>query len=195
MNDEAKYHEGSGEPARPPGDGASETPYGGGAGPVPPYEGQGERWRLPRGGGKSPTVAGILSFMPGLGQIYVGYYTRGFLHIAIVAAVITLLASDGVRGMEPFFGLFLAFFWLYNVIDAARRASAYNRLMATGRGGEELPDLPDELGSRTAGGILVALGVVLLGHTRFDFDLYWLEDWWPAGLILLGAYILRRGRK
>ena len=75
--------------------------------------------------------------MPGLGQIYVGYYQQGFINMAVVAITITLLSS-GARGAEPLFGLFLAFFWLYNMIDANRRAHHYNRVI-DGLGGENVP--------------------------------------------------------
>ena len=34
---------------------------------------------------KSPTLAALLSLMPGLGQVYVGYYQQGFIDIAVAA--------------------------------------------------------------------------------------------------------------
>src|SRR2546422_5166435 len=88
---------------------------------------------------KSPTLAGFLSLMPGLGQIYVGYYQRGFVHIVVVGTTIALLANDAVPELVPLLGLFLAFFWLYNVIDAGRRASLYNMALQ-GAGTMALPE-------------------------------------------------------
>jgi hypothetical protein len=132
--------------------------------------------------------------MPGLGQIYVGYYQRGFIHIIIVAAVITLLASGDMRGLEPLLGLFLAFFWLYNIIDAGRRASEYNRL-AEGGNVDALPELTDQVGGKFTGGVLVGFGLLLLAHTRLGFDFYWLEEWWPLAIVGFGAYILWRNRE
>src|SRR5580765_3468184 len=79
---------------------------------------------------KSPALAAILSMMPGLRQVYVGYYQRGFVHAAVVASLITILSSNTVERLSPLFGLFLTFFWLYNIIDAARRASLYNDALA-----------------------------------------------------------------
>jgi hypothetical protein len=142
---------------------------------------------------KSPFVASLLSLMPGLGQIYVGYYQRGFVHLAVVAALITALSSGDMRGIEPFLGLSLAFFWLYNVVDAGRRANHYN-LIAEGGSAEELPEFRDDLGGRTAGIILVALGAVLFLHTKMDFDLEWLEEWWPLGLVAFGLHLIRKNR-
>src|SRR6266540_2183744 len=75
---------------------------------------------------KSPALAAVLSMMPGLGQVYVGYYQRGFVHAAVIATLITILASGSVERLSPLFGLFMSFFWLYNIIDAARRASLYH---------------------------------------------------------------------
>ena len=130
--------------------------------------------------------------MPGLGQVYVGYYQRGFLHFFIAGATITLLEEN--VGPDALLGIFLAFFWLYNIVDAARRASFYNQYVLGGRG-EELPDMPSEFGGRTAGIVLVAIGALLLLETRFDFNMRWLEDWWPAGLILFGAKLIADNRQ
>ncbi len=142
---------------------------------------------------KSPVVAGLLSVMPGLGQVYVGYYQRGFMHIATVAVIITLLASGALGPLIPLAGLFLAFFWLYNMIDAARRAMFYNRALA---GGDQDIELPTDFGTpglrgSIAGGItMIAIGAILLANTRFEISLDWIEEWWPAALIIFGAYLV-----
>ncbi|MFO7655044.1 MAG: DUF5668 domain-containing protein [Candidatus Krumholzibacteriia bacterium] len=144
---------------------------------------------------KVPQLAAFLSLMPGLGQVYVGYYQQAFLHIATVAAIIALLASGDIPGLQPFFGLFLAFFWLFNMIDAARRASAYNRLL-DGLAPEELPEhiaLPAGGASRAWGVGLIVAGSILFLHTRFDVSLEWLQEWWPLGAVALGVYLLVKG--
>lgn len=141
---------------------------------------------------KSPLLACILSLMPGLGQVYVGYYQRGFTHILVAATLITLLASGVLGGMIPLIGLFLGFFWLYNMIDAWRRAALYNQVLAGG-GEIEMPadlELPGFRGTIAGGATLAILGFVLLLHTRFDFSLDWVEEWWPAAFILFGGYLI-----
>jgi hypothetical protein len=142
---------------------------------------------------KSPLVAAVLSLMPGLGQVYVGYYPRGFLHCIVVAGVISVLYSTtGEPAYLPLLGLFLAFFWLYNVIDAARLAALYNRVLSGGRE----PDLPEgfELpgigGSIVGGSILILAGFAVLLHTRWGVSLDWVEEWWPVFPMLFGAYLL-----
>lgn len=140
---------------------------------------------------KSPLLACILSGMPGLGQVYVGYYQRGFLHAIIMATVIFILNS-GMRGMEPLLGPLLAFFWLYNIIDAGRRAAHYNRAAA----GEEAFEMPKDFsmpgiqGSIFGGLLLIAVGAIFLSHTVWGISLAWVEDWWPLAPILFGVYLI-----
>ena len=144
---------------------------------------------------KQPLLACVLSLMPGLGQIYVGYYRRGFVHAIVVATLITLLSSNAVRGLEPMFGLFLAFFWMYNIIDAGRRAALYNYAL-DGIAGIDLPEdgaLPGMRGSIAGGLLLMALGAILLSNTLFNYSLEWLEDYWPIFPIGLGVYLVVKG--
>ena len=142
---------------------------------------------------KSPLFASFLSAMPGLGQVYVGYYQRGFIHAIVVSTLIALLAVD-IGPLTPLGALFLAFFWLYNIVDAGRRALLYNEALA-GRTGIELPEdfkTPALAGSIPGGLAIAVLGGVLLSHTRFGMSLDWLNAWWPIALILFGVYLVGR---
>lgn len=141
---------------------------------------------------KSPFLAGLLSFVPGLGQIYTGYYQRGFVHAIVIALLISLLSSNTLDALIPLAAVFLAFFWLYNVIDAARRASLYNQALA-GIGNVELPEdwkVPGFRGSILGGSLIAAFGFLLLLETAFEMRLDWLEDWWPVGIIAFGLYLV-----
>jgi len=143
---------------------------------------------------KSPALACILSAMPGLGQIYVGYYQRGFVHAIVVATLITILASPphGAYSLIPLFSLFLAFFWLYNIIDAGRRATLYNQALA---GAEDIAPpadlkMPGMRGSFLGGLLLIVVGAILLSNTRFNVPLDWVEEWWPLVPLGFGVYLL-----
>jgi hypothetical protein len=145
---------------------------------------------------KSPMLACLLSLMPGVGQIYVGYYKLGFIHNLIFGATIALLT--GVRGpnpLLPILGIFLAFFFVYNVVDAGRRANLYN-LALDGMEGIEMPSmsmtLPSFGGSIGGGVALIIVGVILLANTRFGISLEWIEEWWPLAPIGVGAYLLAK---
>ena len=181
-------------PQMPPQPGPADVDPG--LGPVPPT------WRKnvygygddPRR--KSPALGAILSFMPGLGQVYVGYYQQGFTNIVVVATVIALIANARHGGLLdtllPFLGLFLAFFWLYNIVDAFRRAAFYNNALS-GVGAVELPEdlkLPTGRASLAGGVALIALGLLLFANTALGMSLDWLEQWWPMGLVLIGAYLV-----
>jgi hypothetical protein len=90
--------------------------------------------------------------------------------------------------------MFTAFFWLYNIIDAARLASLYNRALAGGRE-PALPEgfaLPGMGGSILGGSILVAAGFVVLLHTRWGVRLDWVGEWWPVFPMLFGVYLVVR---
>jgi len=166
--------------------------------PEPPAGREGRGYATPHMAGlrdprtKSPALAAVLSLMPGLGQVYVGYYPRGFVHIIVVAGIISILASSHEATFAPLLGMFMVFFWLYNVIDAARLAFLYNQAMAGGRE----PDLPEGFklpgmgGSIVGGSILIAAGFAVLLHTRWDVRLDWVEEWWPLFPMLFGAYLV-----
>ena len=141
---------------------------------------------------KSPAFACVLSAMPGLGQVYVGYYSRGFVHAITVASLIAVLNSKTVVSLEPLLGTFLAFFWLYNIIDAGRRAALYNYALA-GMANVELPQDFTKVGiggSILGGAVLVVLGAILLSKTLFGVSLDWVADWWPVAPILFGIYLI-----
>ncbi len=146
---------------------------------------------------KSPFLASVLSAMPGVGQVYVGYYQRGFIHAIVFAVCVSILASDSTGPLTPLFAIFMAFFWLYNVVDAGRRAALYNYALEGGTAME----LPDDFqfaglrGSVVGGAALVVVGSVLLANTRFGMSLEWIEYWWPAAIIGFGAYLVYRAVK
>jgi len=178
--------------APPPPPGAAAGPYPGE--PYPHNHWHRRRREIFDPRRKSAGLACVLSFMPGLGQVYIGNYQRGFVHLIVVACTISLLAEGYVfRPLEPLLILFLIFFWLYNIVDAGRRAAFYNRAI---EGGEEI-ELPRDLpvlgtsGTLFAGIGLLAVGVILLLH-NLDFALEWLEDWWPVAPIALGLYLIAK---
>lgn len=143
---------------------------------------------------KSPFLAGALSLFPGLGQIYLGLYVRGFVHAIVIATVITSLATGELDELTPLFGFLLPFLWLYNVIDAARTAVLYNQALS----GLESAAMPSDLrlpqfGGSIGGGVaLVVIGAILLAHTRFGMRLDWLAEWWPVAPIALGIWLVFR---
>jgi hypothetical protein len=177
-------------PVTPSSPAAETTPRGG----VPPQTLTRERFQPFDPRRKSPILASILSFMPGLGQIYVGYYRLGFIHILVVGSCVALLNEMTGDGPAPMLGFFLAFFWMYNIIDAGRRAALYNLAL---EGGQAI-DLPGAVpepkmgGALFAGLLLIIAGIIFLTNTLFGLSLDWIEQWWPIAPIGIGIYLVVR---
>jgi hypothetical protein len=142
---------------------------------------------------KSPVLAIVMSLLPGLGQIYIGYYQQGFINIVVIASLITALAYGGISAdIKPFLAIFMVFYWFYNMVDAYRKAIFYNQVLA-GLGTLEMPEgeqLPGSRGSLFAGVVMILAGAIALSYTVFGIPMDWLNRWWPMALILLGAFLL-----
>jgi len=143
---------------------------------------------------KSPALATFLSVVPGLGQVYTGYYRQGFINILVVGSLIAILSGpeENMQGLMPLLVFFLVFFWLFNLVDSYRRASFYNQALS-GIAVAELPQdfrLPEKHGSLLMGSLLILAGLVISSHTIFGYSLEWLQRWWPAALILVGGYLV-----
>jgi hypothetical protein len=140
---------------------------------------------------KSPVLATLMSLVPGLGQIYIGYYQQGFLNIVVIAGLISLLAYYGINPyFKTFLALFMVFYWLYNVVDAYRKSTLYNQTLAGSGEALDGDQLPGMRGSLAGGLLMIVAGMIALSNTLFDLPLEWIERWWPAALILLGVYLL-----
>jgi TM2 domain-containing membrane protein YozV len=88
--------------------------------------------------GGSPGLAALLSFIPGVGQMYNEQYAKGLIFVLVFAALIQITNHVGI------FGILIAGFYIYQIIDAYKTAEAR-------RFGQPLPDpfgLNDMLGGR-----------------------------------------------
>ena len=85
--------------------------------------------------GPNPTVAGILAgFFPfGVGAVYCGQYAKGLAHLLIFTGMIWGQATTDSPGVHVALGLGIAFFYVYQIIDAVRTARAVQT-------GQPIPD-------------------------------------------------------
>jgi hypothetical protein len=152
---------------------------------------------------KSVMWAVILSAMPGLGHVYVGYYREAFRNISVVCLLVLLLSTNALHRIEPPFVMFLIFFILFTIVDAGRRASLYNQALSlynqalAGLRPMDLPeDAPQGLSPLTAGGslaggvVLVVLRLIFFTNTMFGWSLQWVGSWWPLGFVAAGAWLI-----
>jgi hypothetical protein len=152
-------------------------------------------------GGPNPTVAGILAgFFPfGVGAVYTGQYAKGLAHLAVFVLLIAG-ANSADSGHSDALGIIcgfgIAFFVVYQIIDAVRSAKAIQMaqpvpdpfgLAATFGGGAKIETSKVPMGAI----VLILLGVLFLLHT-LGLTEFGLDRFWPVLLIVLGAWMFAR---
>ena len=153
--------------------------------------------------GPNPGLAAVLAaFFPfGVGAVYCGQYAKGLAHMLIFAFLVWGASTEAAP--EPIFGLAIAFFYVYQLIDAYRTAKAVQL-------GQPPPDpfgLGRALGTGQAGTgqmaktsnvpvgalILIGLGVIFLLGNLGIFEFGSMHRYLiPLALIGLGAFLLLR---
>jgi hypothetical protein len=140
---------------------------------------------------KSPGFAGVLGIFPfGVGALYNGQYTKALLQLIIFAGLIHMQDRGGG---QPFMGLLLAGFIVYQFFDNIQSAKAINAAAAgqapAGAADQGLPEFTAS-GSIFWGTVLIVLGVVLI-LANFEVILYeTLFDLWPIAVIVLGLKLV-----
>ena len=134
---------------------------------------------------KNPILAGVLSLFPGIGNIYNGLYMRGLAFFLICTSMIAITTR------EPLFGLGIAFFWIFNVVDAYRQATLINHGYGQDLGIDEPPKIAAGQGGAMVGAIMMLIGAFALYDNYFGpIDLDWLIDLWPVILMAIGAWLI-----
>jgi hypothetical protein len=132
---------------------------------------------------RSPGLALVLSFFPGLGHLYLGLYQRAFAIFLSFAIAIWLSEHSHL-------GILLAFVWFFAVIDAYRQAQCINLgLCPEPVMGTAKANAPRR-GALGFGIFLLVIGVLLLYNQFYPIDFTFLEDWWPLFLVLAGLYLV-----
>jgi hypothetical protein len=136
-------------------------------------------------GHKNPMLAAVLSLFPGMGNVYNGLYMRGITFFLVIASLIV------VSERHSLFGLGVAFFWIFNVIDAYRQATLINYGYAQDLGLLDLPKHPRASQGGLFSGILLSLiGLFAIADRYFVIDLDWVFDLWPFALVAIGVWLI-----
>lgn len=153
------------------------------------------------GSGPNPTVAGILAgFFPfGVGAVYTGQYAKGLAHLVIFGVLIAgcNAASNSSHGdvLGVVCGIGLAFFYVYQIVDAVRSARALQAglpppdpygLAATFGGGARIEPSKAPIGAIV---LIVIGGLFLLNTMGVNFGL---DRLWPVILIVIGGWMFAR---
>jgi hypothetical protein len=129
----------------------------------------------------APKRAALCALIPGMGAVYNNDYLRGLTYFAVFAALVMM--SDQIHGV---FGFGAFAFLVFTMFDAYRTAEIRTREQV-----EAKLHLQGPIRDRSAvawGIALIALGCIFLLHNFVPF--YFLNRFWPAVFILLGAYLV-----
>jgi len=152
---------------------------------------------------KVPFVAGLLSVIPGLGQVYNGLLGRALFHfIGFLLIIWSIEHVSGAAAAEVMMFFLWMGYWLWQLVDAVRTAKDINALgrvpdpeeaAAMGRGA--IPGLDG--GSKGFGiGMMVLGGLLLLSNLGMSRALsHLIEGVWPVALLLCGIWLVRRSRE
>ncbi len=136
-------------------------------------------------GTPNPGLAALLGFIPGLGAVYNGEYVKALIQVLIFGGIIAALTTDLPAGVIVILAIALGCFYFYMPIEAHRVAKAKRA------GQPEPPDLVVGQAKRPVGAIiLIGLGIFILLANFHLIEREWFARLWPAGLILLGVWIL-----
>jgi uncharacterized membrane protein len=125
-----------------------------------------------------------------VGAFYNSQPIKGFIYLLVFAALVTV---QGRGDTQPFMGIILGGFYIYQIIDSIYTSKNINRRAL---GGEEVEEVKEELpefvktGSVFWGVVLLVLGVILL-LANFDVISYdTVFDFWPIVIIVVGVKLV-----
>ena len=134
---------------------------------------------------KNPSLAAFLAIFPGMGAIYNGNIIKGIAYMLIFAVLIVLTDNAG----EPdavVFGLLIAGFFIFQIIDSYNEATKINQNVLA----EENPASYKEDLSLFSAIIVLVIGVVFQ-LANFDLITYrQVTRLWPLVLIIFGIKIV-----
>jgi hypothetical protein len=138
--------------------------------------------------GRSPALATMLGFVPGLGAVYNGEYSKAIVHVLIFATLVATESGDHPDSIHAFLGIMIAAFVVYMAVDA--NISAKARLA-----GKVSSDPIAEIskGKTVWPFVLMGIGVLFL---LSNFNVLNLDEminrFWPLLLIAIGGFMVWR---
>ncbi len=125
-----------------------------------------------------------------MGAFYNSQPIKGFVYLLVFAGLVTVQSHGDA---QPFMGILLGGFYIYQIIDSIYTSNNINRRTLTGEDVEEVKEeLPEfvRTGSVFWGIVLLALGGILL-LANFDVISYdTVFDFWPLVIIVVGVKLV-----
>ena len=134
---------------------------------------------------KNPSLAAFLAIFPGMGAIYNGNIIKGITYMLIFTILIVL--TDNAQDSDAaVFGLMIAGFFIFQIIDSYNEASKINQNVLA----EENPTSRKEDLSLFSAIIVLVIGIVFQ-LANFDLLTYrQVTRLWPLVLIIFGIKIV-----
>ena len=134
---------------------------------------------------KNPSLAAFLAIFPGMGAIYNGNIIKGITYM-LVFAIIIVLTNNANEYDKVVFGLMIAGFFIFQIIDSYNEASKINQNVLA----EENPTNYKKDISLFSAIIVLVIGIVF---QLANFDLITFRQvtrLWPLVLIIFGIKIV-----
>ncbi|MGH9481792.1 MAG: B-box zinc finger protein [Terriglobales bacterium] len=147
---------------------------------------------VPVPGAPNAGIALLLGFIPGVGAIYNSQYFKAFVQVVVFAFLIAMANSSNSDAAGTFFGLGIAGFYFYMLIDSYHTA----KQMQLGQPVHDIFSINPSQTARLpiAAIVLILIGVIFLlrslGFFEYDASRYL----GPLVLIAIGAWLLLRHR-
>lgn len=142
---------------------------------------------------KSPGLAGVLAgFFPSFGALYNGQFLKWIIFFLIFAGFVTMQQHDE---LQPFMGLALAAFYVYQIVDAVKTAKALNyRALVEGKE-EKVPEIEEipqvfKAGSIFWGVFLIVLGAIFLLANFEAISYETIFNIWPLAIVVVGLKLI-----
>lgn len=134
---------------------------------------------------KNPSLAAFLAIFPGMGAIYNGNFLKGITYI-LIFAVLIVLTGNAHDPDSVVFGLMIAGFYIFQIIDSYNEAGKLNKAGVAADG---------EVEAKEDLSLFSAVVVLIIGilFQLVNFDLLTFRQvtrLWPLALIAFGIKIV-----
>ena len=134
---------------------------------------------------KNPSLAAFLAIFPGMGAIYNGNFLKGITYM-LIFAVLIVLTNNANDPDSVVFGLMIAGFYIFQIIDSYNEAGRINEKIFAG----ENPAAGKEDLSLFSAIVVLVIGIVFQ-LANFDLITYrQVTRLWPLVLIAFGIKIV-----
>lgn len=134
---------------------------------------------------KNPSLAAFLAIFPGMGAIYNGNFLKGITYM-LIFAVLIVLTNNAHDPDAVVFGLMIAGFYIFQIIDSYNDAGKLNQNSSPG---EESAPGKEDLSLFSA--IVVLVMGIIFQLANFDLITYrQITRLWPLALIAFGIKIV-----